>query len=93
LILYWVQYPDACVVIPAKAGIQNLDASVRWHDKYLAACSEDYLFSETSLIHLQHLPLHHHDPFDRMLICQTVHEKCTLVTSDALIRRYDIQVL
>ena len=43
-ILYWVQYPDACVVIPAKAGIQNLDASVRWHDKYLAACGEDYLF-------------------------------------------------
>jgi hypothetical protein len=32
------------VVIPAEAGIQNLDASVRWHDKYLAACSEGYLF-------------------------------------------------
>jgi hypothetical protein len=40
---YWVQYPDSCVVIPANAGIQNLDASVRWHDKYLTACGEDYL--------------------------------------------------
>jgi len=42
---YWVYYPDACVVIPAKAGIQNLDASVRWHDKYFAACGEDYLLT------------------------------------------------
>ena len=47
-ILYWVQYPDACVVIPAKAGIQNLDANVRWHDNYLAACSEDYLLMDIS---------------------------------------------
>ncbi len=27
-------------VIPAKAGIQLLDASVRWHDKYLDGCDE-----------------------------------------------------
>ena len=38
-----------CVVIPAKAGIHNLDASVRWHDKYLAACGEDYLFQYITL--------------------------------------------
>lgn len=42
---YWVYYPDACVVIPAKTGIQNLDASVCWHDKYFAACGEDYLLT------------------------------------------------
>jgi hypothetical protein len=40
---YRVQYPDACIVIPAKAGIQKQDASVGWHDKYLAACCEDAL--------------------------------------------------
>lgn len=50
-------------------------------------------FSETCLINLQELPFYHHDPFDRMLICQSIHEKCILVTSDALIRRYDIQIL
>jgi len=58
-ILYWVQYPDACVVIPAKAGIQNLDVPPGGHDKYLAACSEDYLL----IVALQIAIFSHLSPF------------------------------
>ncbi len=50
-------------------------------------------FSESSLIHLQHLPLYHHDPFDRMLICQALQEHLTLVTSDKLIKRYPVKIV
>ncbi len=39
------------------------------------------------------LPLIHRDPFDRMLIAQAKLEDLTLVTRDADIQKYDIEVL
>jgi len=39
------------------------------------------------------LPLHHRDPFDRMLVAQARVERLTLVTSDANLMRYDVKVL
>lgn len=36
------------------------------------------------------LPPHHGDPFDRMLVAQAVEDGLTLVTADALIRRYAV---
>jgi Uncharacterized protein conserved in bacteria len=38
------------------------------------------------------LPVHHRDPFDRMLIAQAIVENLTLVTRDAGIRRYNVDV-
>jgi len=39
------------------------------------------------------LPVHHRDPFDRMLIAQARTDGLTLVTRDAEIQRYDVDVL
>lgn len=39
------------------------------------------------------LPLHHRDPFDRMLIAQARIEQLTLVTRDQNIPRYDVRTL
>lgn len=39
------------------------------------------------------LPLHHRDPFDRLLIAQTVVEHLTIVTSDRMFLRYGIPVI
>jgi PIN domain nuclease of toxin-antitoxin system len=39
------------------------------------------------------LPLHHRDPFDRMLVAQARVERLTLVTGDANMMRYDVKVL
>ncbi len=39
------------------------------------------------------LPMHHRDPFDRLLIAQARAETLTLVTTDATIRAYDVPVL
>ncbi len=39
------------------------------------------------------LPLHHRDPFDRMLIAQAREELLTLVTADPAIGRYDVKTL
>ena len=39
------------------------------------------------------LPMHHADPFDRLLIAQAIVEKMTLVTADSAMRVYDVPLL
>jgi PIN domain nuclease of toxin-antitoxin system len=39
------------------------------------------------------LPLHHGDPFDRMLVAQAQCEGLTIVTVDPVIRSYDVPAL
>lgn len=42
---------------------------------------------------LADLPLHHRDPFDRMLIAQAQHEGVPILTADPKLAVYDVQVL
>jgi PIN domain nuclease of toxin-antitoxin system len=39
------------------------------------------------------LPWHHKDPFDRLIVAQARCEGLTLVTSDHILRQYDVQTL
>jgi PIN domain nuclease of toxin-antitoxin system len=39
------------------------------------------------------LPLHHRDPFDRLLIAQARFERLTLMTADARISAYDVRTV
>jgi PIN domain nuclease of toxin-antitoxin system len=39
------------------------------------------------------LPLHHADPFDRILIAQAKLERLTLVSADKAMRAYDVELL
>lgn len=39
------------------------------------------------------LPVHHTDPFDRMLIAQAQCEDLTIVTADSLIESYDVRTM
>ncbi len=42
---------------------------------------------------VRHLPPHHGDPFDRMLVAQAQVERLTLVTRDNRLSQYDVKVL
>jgi len=42
---------------------------------------------------LEALPFHHKDPFDRLLIAQSVEEDLTLVTADSQFSSYSIKLL
>lgn len=42
---------------------------------------------------LTELPLHHRDPFDRMLTVQAMYERLTLVTADRRFGLYDTPIL
>ena len=39
------------------------------------------------------LPLHHKDPFDRMIVAQAIKEQLTLVTVDRRLTSYDLKIL
>jgi PIN domain nuclease of toxin-antitoxin system len=42
---------------------------------------------------LENLPLHHKDPFDRLLISQAIVENMTLVSGDADFVNYEVKLL
>jgi PIN domain nuclease of toxin-antitoxin system len=44
-------------------------------------------------LRLHQLPLHHRDPFDRILISQAIVEKLPLMTADAQFASYDVNLL
>lgn len=79
--------------IATKARSGRLDAAAD-----VAAVIEAHGFGELA-IEVKHavasaeLPLHHRDPFDRLLVAQARAESLTLVTSDPQIAKYDVQLL
>jgi PIN domain nuclease of toxin-antitoxin system len=54
---------------------------------------EKLLITFSHAEHAAGLPLHHQDPFDRMLVAQARAEGLTLVTHDRLLEPYDIEIL
>ncbi len=44
-------------------------------------------------LHAGHLPSHHNDPFDRLLVSQAQLDGLAILTSDANIARYDVEVI
>jgi PIN domain nuclease of toxin-antitoxin system len=45
------------------------------------------------LLAFEELPLHHRDPFDRMLIAQGMEEDCPIITADPVFKKYPIRVI
>ena len=39
------------------------------------------------------LPMHHRDPFDRLMIAQAQEEELTFVTADSRLAAYDVPIL
>jgi len=40
-----------------------------------------------------HLPMHHRDPFDRMIVAQAIGEDLTLITADRRLAQYQVRLL
>ena len=65
-----------------------------WWDRYIVRTRTPVVPIRTEHVaYLDHLPRHDKDPFDRILMAQSVVEKLPLVTSDDAIRRYGIDLL
>lgn len=75
------------IAIKARLGKINGDPEL------LALAIEDSGFiglpvSARHAARVAQLPLHHHDPFDRLLVAQSLSEPLILLTADAVLVRY-----
>ena len=48
---------------------------------------------QSHALRLARLPLHHRDPFDRILIAQALVERLTILTADQRFSDYDVKIL
>ena len=49
--------------------------------------------SQSHSLKVYDLPLHHSDPFDRLLIAQAISEEMCILTSDRIFQKYPVEVL
>lgn len=51
---------------------------------------ESLPLTDRGVFQLPHLPRHHRDPFDRMIVCQALANGLTILTPDPLIAQYPV---
>lgn len=66
--------------------------------RYVSDCIDNYSLLKIDIqlphaIHAGALPLHHRDPFDRLLIAQADVEGLTIITPDSAFAAYDIPLI
>ena len=79
--------------IMIKASIGKLDIDFDPADLALQSGFELLDFTSQAALLLKNLPFHHKDPFDRMLICQSLFHKYPLMTDDPRIAQYNCKIL
>lgn len=74
--------------LPLNGGVRPLvDEAVRALGARILSVTLDHAIDASGL------PLHHRDPFDRLLVAQARREALTLVTADGALRAYDVELL
>jgi len=49
--------------------------------------------SLSHVLRIESLPLHHRDPFDRLLIAQSIEEGWPIITADPWFARYPVEII
>jgi len=83
------------IAIKAQRGrLQLPDRPERFSPEQLSLNAFDPLPVELShALQVYHLPDHHRDPFDRLLVAQSQLEDLPILTADPRFSKYDVQVI
>ena len=85
------------VVSPWELGIKRALGRLSYPDGLLRRLAESgfelLAISGTHAETAPELPLHHRDPFDRMLIAQAQSERLTIATADGSFGAYDVELI
>jgi PIN domain nuclease of toxin-antitoxin system len=79
--------------IGIKASVGKLRLPEDLHRRVLESGARMLAVSPEHGLGVAELPLHHRDPFDRLLISQARHEGLTILTADPHFAAYDVPVL
>jgi PIN domain nuclease of toxin-antitoxin system len=93
-VLLWSAVSTAELAVKVAIGKLTLpasvDAFVRRHARKLAL--QPLPLEDAHAAALERLPLHHRDPFDRLLVAQALVEEVPLLSADPALRRYDVEL-
>lgn len=83
------------IAIKAGLGRLRLPGDPRRYvtDRMRAIGAEPLPVEHAHALAVTELPMHHRDPFDRLLVAQARHLRLTVVTADRQIARYDVATL
>jgi PIN domain nuclease of toxin-antitoxin system len=81
------------VEIGIKAATGKLQVPANLRERILESGARILGLAPEHGLDLAELPLHHRDPFDRLLIAQARSEGLTIVTADPNFVRYDVPVV
>lgn len=83
------------IVIKHQIGKINIpDIPGRFVPEVMSAFSfENLPIDMRHALHVETLPRHHRDPFDRILIAQSLLENLPILTADPIFSRYGVEVI
>lgn len=83
------------ILIKAQSGKLNLPRPAGPYvlRKLAESGIETLAISIDHLLTLERLPMHHRDPFDRMLTAQSIEESWPIITGDPAFKQYPIRVI
>lgn len=65
----------------------------RYLPRHISALQAQLLGIEAAhVMRLESLPMHHRDPFDRLLVAQSQEESLPILSSDALLEPYGVDI-
>jgi PIN domain nuclease of toxin-antitoxin system len=79
--------------VAIKTAVGKLQAPPNLPDHLLSLGHEVLSVEAPHAWRVQTLPMHHHDPFDRLLVAQAQIEDLPLITHDRLLERYDVRII
>ena len=79
--------------ISIKSGLGKLEIPDNFTDILLQEGFSELPVSWEHAAKVKHLPFHHKDPFDRLIIAQTIIEDFKLLTVDNIIPEYEVKIL
>ncbi len=82
--------------IAIKVGIGKLQMTISFPDLEDFLVANNFSIIDYNFEHLKMLltlPFHHNDPFDRLLIAQSITENIILITDDNKFNLYDLSIL
>jgi PIN domain nuclease of toxin-antitoxin system len=93
--------PDNVVFVSAVAGFEiaakkkvgKLDAPDDLPEQLRESAFEELPVTLVHGLEAGRLPLHHKDPFDRLLVAQARAEGLVMVTADRMLSKYDVRIM
>jgi PIN domain nuclease of toxin-antitoxin system len=79
--------------IAIKRSLGKLQVDSGWAKALMRLDFDPMLVTSEHAELVEHLPWHHRDPFDRLLVAQAAHEDHVLVSADARMTAYDVEVV